>query len=411
MFLSQRAKAIKPSPTLAIDAKAKALKAQGVDVIGFGVGEPDFDTPQNIKDAAIKAIEVGFTKYCPVGGTDDLKDAIIEKLKKDNGLSYERGEIIVSCGAQHSLYNIAMTILEKGDEVIIPAPYWVSYPDIVALADAKPVIVNTSEKNGFKMTAEEFRKAITPETKAVIINSPSNPPGSSYSRKELEGIAEVAVEKKILIISDDIYEKLVYDGFEFISIASISKEVKDLTIVVNGVSKAYAMTGWRIGYAAGAKEIVTAMTNIQSQSTSNPNSIAMKASTEALIGPQDAVNAMVKEFDKRRVYMVERLNRIKGITCLRPNGAFYAFPNVTGLLRKNFNGKLIETSSDMATLLLDEVKVALVPGSPFGAEGFLRLSYATSMEKIKEGIDRVEKAVGMLKGGRRKQHRSIGNGT
>ena len=397
MFLSQRAKAIKPSPTLAIDAKAKALKAQGVDVIGFGVGEPDFDTPRNIKDAAIKAIEMGFTKYCPVGGTDDLKDAIIEKLKRDNGLSYERGEIIVSCGAKHSLYNIAMTILEKGDEVIIPAPYWVSYPDIVALADAKPVIVNTSEKNGFKMTAEEFRKAITPETKAVIINSPSNPTGSSYSRKELEGIAEVAVEKKILIISDDIYEKLVYDGFEFISIASISKEVKDLTIVVNGVSKAYAMTGWRIGYAAAAKEIITAMTNIQSQSTSNPNSIAMKASTEALIGTQDAVSAMVGEFDKRRVYMVERLNRIKGITCLRPNGAFYAFPNVTGLLRKNFNGKLIETSSDMATLLLDEVKVALVPGSAFGAEGFLRLSYATSMEKIKEGMDRVEKAVGMLK--------------
>ncbi|MBM2839203.1 MAG: aatA [Deltaproteobacteria bacterium] len=397
MFLSKRAKAIKPSPTLAIDAKAKALKAQGVDVIGFGVGEPDFDTPQNIKDAAIKAIEMGFTKYCPVGGTDDLKDAIIEKLKKDNGLSYERGEIVVSCGAKHSLYNIAMTVFEKGDEVIIPAPYWVSYPDIVALADAKPVIVNTSEKNGFKMTAEEFRKAITPKTKAVVINSPSNPTGSSYSRKELEGIAEVAVEKKILIVSDDIYEKLVYDGFEFISIASLGKEVRDLTIVVNGVSKAYAMTGWRIGYAAGAKGIITAMTNIQSQSTSNPNSIAMKASTEALIGTQDAVNAMVKEFDKRRVYMVERLNKIKGITCLRPNGAFYAFPNVTGLLGKNFNGKLIETSSDMATLLLDEVKVALVPGSAFGAEGFLRLSYATSMEKIKEGIDRVEKAVGMLK--------------
>lgn len=397
MFLSQRAKAIKPSPTLAIDAKAKALKAQGVDVIGFGVGEPDFDTPQNIKDAAIKAIEMGFTKYCPVGGTDDLKDAIIEKLKKDNGLLYERGEIIVSCGAKHSLYNIAMTVLEKGDEVIIPAPYWVSYPDIVALADAKPVIVNTSEKNGFKMTAEEFRKAITPKTKAVVINSPSNPTGSSYSRKELEGIAEVAVEKKILIISDDIYEKLVYDGFEFISIASISKEVKDLTIVVNGVSKAYAMTGWRIGYAAGAKEIITAMTNIQSQSTSNPNSIAMKASTEALVGPQGAINAMVGEFDKRRVYMVERLNKIKGITCLRPNGAFYAFPNITGLLGKSFNGKLIETSSDMATLLLDEIKVALVPGSAFGAEGFLRLSYATSMEKIKEGMDRVEKAVGMLK--------------
>ena len=397
MFLSQRAKAIKPSPTLAIDAKAKALKAQGVDVIGFGVGEPDFDTPQNIKDAGIKAIEMGFTKYCPVGGTDDLKDAIIEKLKKDNGLSYERGEIIVSCGAKHSLYNIAMTVLEKGDEVIIPAPYWVSYPDIVALADAKPVIVNTSEKNGFKMTAEKFRKAITPKTKAVIINSPSNPTGSSYSRKELEGIAEVAVEKKVLIISDDIYEKLVYEGFKFISIASIGKEVKDLTIVVNGVSKAYAMTGWRIGYAAGAKEIVTAMTNIQSQSTSNPTSIAMKASTEALNGPQDAVDAMVNEFDKRRVYMVDRLNKINGMTCLRPNGAFYAFPNVTGLLGKSFNGKLIETSSEMATLLLDEVKVALVPGSAFGAEGFLRLSYATSMEKIKEGIDRVEKAVGMLK--------------
>lgn len=397
MFLSQRARSIKPSPTLAIDAKAKALKAQGVDVIGFGVGEPDFDTPGNIKEAGIKAIENGFTKYCPVGGTDDLKDAIIEKLKKDNGLSYERGEIIVSCGAKHSLYNIAMTVLEKGDEVIIPAPYWVSYPDIVALADATPVIVNTSEKNGFKMTADEFRRAITPKTKAVVINSPSNPTGSSYSKKELEGIAEIAVEKKILIISDDIYEKLVYDGFEFTSIASLGKEVKDLTIVVNGVSKAYAMTGWRIGYAAGSKEIITAMTNIQSQSTSNPTSIAMKASTEALKGPQDAVNSMVREFDKRRVYMVERLNKINGITCLRPNGAFYAFPNITGLLGKSFNGKILNSSSDVATCLLDEVKVALVPGSAFGAEGYLRLSYATSMENIKEGIDRIEKAVGMLK--------------
>lgn len=397
MFLSQRARAIKPSPTLAIDAKAKALKAQGVDVIGFGVGEPDFDTPRNIKEAGIKAIENGFTKYCPVGGTDDLKDAIIEKLKKDNGLSYERGEIIVSCGAKHSLYNIAMTVLEKGDEVIIPAPYWVSYPDIVALADATPVIVNTSEKNGFKMTADEFRRAITTKTKAVVINSPSNPTGSSYSRKELEGIAEIAVEKKILIISDDIYEKLVYDGFEFTSIASLGKEVKDLTIVVNGVSKAYAMTGWRIGYAAGSKEIITAMTNIQSQSTSNPTSIAMKASTEALKGPQDAVTEMVREFDKRRVYMVERLNKINGIACLRPNGAFYAFPNITGLLGKSFNGKILNSSSDVATCLLDEVKVALVPGSAFGAEGYLRLSYATSMENIKEGIDRIEKAVGMLK--------------
>lgn len=397
MFLSQRARAIKPSPTLAIDAKAKALKAQGVDVIGFGVGEPDFDTPRNIKEAGIKAIENGFTKYCPVGGTDDLKDAIIEKLKKDNSLSYERGEIIVSCGAKHSLYNIAMTVLEKGDEVIIPAPYWVSYPDIVALADATPVIVNTSEKNGFKMTADEFRRAITPKTKAVVINSPSNPTGSSYSRKELEGIAEIALEKKILIISDDIYEKLVYDGFEFTSIASLGKEVKDLTIVVNGVSKAYAMTGWRIGYAAGSKEIITAMTNIQSQSTSNPTSIAMKASTEALKGPQDAVALMVREFDKRRVYMVERLNKINGITCLRPNGAFYAFPNITGLLGKSFNGKILNSSSDVATCLLDEVKVALVPGSAFGAEGYLRLSYATSMENIKEGIDRIEKAVGMLK--------------
>ncbi len=396
MFLSQRAMAIKPSPTLAIDAKAKALKAQGVDVIGFGVGEPDFDTPQNIKEAGIKAIENGFTKYCPVGGTDDLKDAIIGKLKRDNGLSYEKSEVIVSCGAKHSLYNIAMAVLEKGDEVIIPAPYWVSYPDIVALADATPVVVNTSEKNGFKMTPEEFRKAVTPKTKAVVINSPSNPTGSSYSRKELELIAEIAVEKKILIISDDIYEKLVYDGFEFASIASLGKEVRDITIVVNGVSKAYAMTGWRIGYAAGAKEIITAMTNIQSQSTSNPTSIAMKASTEALAGPQDAVDSMVKEFDKRRVYMVERLNKIKGVTCLRPNGAFYAFPNITGLLGKKFNGNILKTSSDMAALLLDEVKVALVPGSAFGAEGYLRLSYATSQEKIKEGIDRIEKALGML---------------
>lgn len=393
MFISKRVQAIKPSPTLAIDAKAKALKQKGVDVINFGAGEPDFDTPRNIKEAAIKAINEGYTKYCPVSGNPETKKSIIEKLKKDNGLEYLPEEIIVSCGAKHSLYNIFQTILNDGDEVIIPAPYWVSYPDMVVLACGKPVIIKTDDKSNFKITPEALEKAITPKTKALVLNSPSNPTGSMYKREELEKIAEVCVKNNILIISDDIYEKLAYDGIKFESIASVSPEAKALTIIVNGVSKAFSMTGWRIGYTAGNKDIISGMTKIQSQSTSNPASISLKAAAEALSGDQKDVEMMKKEFEKRRNYIVGRLNAMKGITCLKPNGAFYVFPNISGLIGKTFGGKTINNDMEFADFLLEEAKIAVVPGSSFGAEGYMRISYATSMECIQEGMNRLEKAI------------------
>ncbi len=394
--LSRRVANLKPSATLAVDAKAKAIKAMGIDVIGFGAGEPDFDTPDNIKEAAIRALKDGFTKYCPVGGTDDLKEAIIEKLKRDNGIEYKKSEILVSCGAKHSLYNFAQAFLDEGDEVIIPSPYWVSYPEIVSLAGGVPVIVKTEEENGFKMLPEDFKGAITSKTKAVILNSPSNPTGSAYTKDELEKIASIALEKNVFIVSDEIYEKLVYDGFKHVSIASLGKEIKDITLVVNGVSKAYSMTGWRIGYAAGSERLIKAMTDIQSQSTSNPTSFAMKASVEALRGQQDTVATMVEEFSKRRDYMVRRLNAIKGIRCFNPAGAFYVFPNVSYYYGKSFNGKVINGSSDFAEYLLEHAKVAVVPGIAFGADENIRLSYATSMETIREGIDRIEDALRKL---------------
>lgn len=395
MGLSKRASGIKPSPTLAIDAKAKALKAQGVDIVGFGAGEPDFDTPDNIKEAAIKAIKDGFTKYTPVSGIDELKDAIMEKFKGDNGLIYDRSEIIVSCGAKHSLYNIAQALFDLGDEIIIPAPYWVSYPDQAILNDAIPVIVRTG--NDFLLTPEILKGKITPRTKALILNSPSNPTGMAYNKKSLESIAEIVLKHKIYVISDEIYEKIVYDGFEHISIASLGKEIKALTLVVNGLSKSHSMTGWRIGYTAGAKEIISAMSNIQSQSTSNPTSIAQKAAVEALKGPQDSVKKMVEEFDRRRKYMVERLNRIEGVSCIMPSGAFYAFPQVSSLYGRSFNRKVIKSSSDMAEYLLEEGKVAVVPGEPFGVDDYIRLSYATSMDNIKKGLDRIEEALNKLR--------------
>src|SRR4030043_1322949 len=313
--LSNRAKSLKPSPTLAINAKAKSMQTQGIHVLSCGAGEPDFDTPRNIKAAAIKAIEEGFTKYTPVGGTDDLKDAIIKKFQRDNGLTYKRSEIIASCGGKHSFYNLAQAIFDAGDEVIVPAPYWVSYPPMVALAGATPIIVETREQNDFKMTSDDFRKAITSKTKAVILNSPSNPTGSAYTKKELEEIADIAIEKDILIVSDEIYEKIVYDGFRCVSIASLGEEIKNRTVIVHGVAKSYAMTGWRIGFAAGPEEIITAMSNVQSQSTSNPNSIAQKASIEALMGSQDEVMKMVSAFTERRAYIVDRLNAIPGVSC------------------------------------------------------------------------------------------------
>ena len=393
MWLSQRAKDIKPSATLAIDSKAKALKAKGENVINFGAGEPDFDTPLNIKEAAQKAITSGFTKYCPVAGTPDLKQAIIDKFKTDNNLDYTQDEIIVSCGAKHSLYNLFQAVFDKGDEVLVPSPYWVSYPDMAALAGAKPKAIKTKESTGFKLLPEQLKKAIRKRTKALIINSPSNPTGSAYTAEELKEIARICVENKILIISDEIYEKLVYGGFKSSSIASVSPETKAITVVVNGVSKAYSMTGWRIGYAAGPKEIISAMTNIQSQSTSNATSISLKAAVEALKGPQDSVEKMRQEFEKRRDYIVDRLNSIRGIKCLKPLGAFYVFPNVKKLLGKTYSGRQINTSSELAEFLLDKTKIAVVPGEPFGAPGYIRLSYATSFENIKNGLDRFEQAL------------------
>jgi aspartate aminotransferase len=396
MGIAKRAMAIKPSPTLATAAKAKAMKAQGIDVVDFGVGEPDFDTPENVKQAGIKAIQSGFTKYTPAGGTDELKDAVIDKFKKDNDLAYERPQVLISCGAKHSLYNIAEALFDPGDEVIIPAPYWVSYPDQVLLNDATPVIVETTAEEGFTLTAKKLEKAVTKKTKALVLNSPSNPTGLAYDKKTLEEIAAVAVRHQFYVISDEIYEKLLYDGFKHFSIASLGKEIKDLTIVVNGVSKSHAMTGWRIGYAAGPKDVLSAMANIQSQSTSNPCSISQKAAVEALRGSQDFIATMNMEFDKRRRYMVERLNAMKGVSCLMPVGAFYAFPDVSRLFGKSVNGKTIKGSADLATYLLEDAQVALVSGDAFGAEAYIRLSYATSMENIQKGLDRIEKAFARL---------------
>ena len=395
-MLSLRAGKIKPSPTLAMDAKAKAMKAEGIDIVNFGVGEPDFDTPVNIKEAAIKAIRDGFTKYTPVGGILPLKDAIIDKFKRDNSLVYDRDEIIVSCGAKHSLYNIAQALLSPGDEVLIPSPYWVSYPDQALLNDAVPVFVKTYESDLFVTRPAALEALITKKTKALILNSPSNPTGLTYDRKSLEAIAEIVLKHNLMVISDEIYEKLTYDGFEHLSIASLDNSMKAHTIVVNGLSKSYAMTGWRIGFAAGPKDIVKAMTNIQSQSTSNPTSIAQKAAVEALNGPQEFIKDMLAEFDRRRSFLVKELNSIPGASCLTPKGAFYAFPNVSKFYGKVDSGKQISSSSDMALYLLEKASVALVPGSAFGDDNYIRLSYATSIDEVKKGVDRIKAALGKL---------------
>jgi aspartate aminotransferase len=391
--LSQKMSSIKPSPTLSLDAKAKAMKAEGIDVVNFGVGEPDFDTPENIKDAAINALRNGFTKYTPVGGIDDLKTAIVDKLKNDNNIEYGKNEIIVSCGAKHSLYNIAGALLDAGDEVIIPAPFWVSYPDQVLLNDAVPVIVKTVEKSSFMVTPELLKPLLSVRTKALILNSPSNPTGMAYDLKSLEAIAELSISHGFYIISDEIYEKIIYDGFRHVSIASLSNEVRQRTITVNGLSKSHSMTGWRIGYAAGPKDVIGAMTKIQSQSTSNPTSIAQKAAVEALTGPQDFIPKMLSEFDRRRQYILDRLNNINGVTCARPVGAFYVFPNVSGFYGKKFNDQPINSSFDLSAYFLNNAHVAAVPGGAFGDDSYIRLSYATSMESIQKGIDRIEDAL------------------
>ncbi len=391
--ISERVAGLTESVTLAITAKAKAMKAEGMDVIGFGAGEPDFATPENIREAAKRAIDEGCTRYTPVGGIPELKKAVIEKFSVDNALDYTPEEVIVSCGAKHSLYNIFQSILDPGDEVIIPSPYWVTYPAVVSLAGGVPVIVKTSAVSGFKMGSEELSSAITPRTRALIINSPSNPAGTLYTKEELASLAAIALENNLLIISDEIYEKITYGGVSAPSIASLSEEVKAHTVVVNGVSKAYAMTGWRIGYAAGPGAIIKAMTKLQSQSTSNPASISQWASVAALTGPQDAVGAMVAQFSKRRDVIVAGLKAIPGVRCVEPEGAFYVFADFSSLYGSRGSAGPVNSSIEMAGYLLEGVGVALVPGAAFGEDGFLRISFASSMENINEGLKRIRLAL------------------
>jgi aspartate aminotransferase len=379
--LAERATTLTPSLTLAIDAKAKKLKAEGVDVCGFGAGEPDQDTPQHIKDAAAKALADGFTKYTPSSGIPELRAAIAEKLQKENGVAYKPSQVIVNCGAKHSCYNAILATCNAGDEVIIPAPYWLSYPEMVKLAGALPVIIETSEANGFKITPEQFRDAMTPATKMIILNSPGNPTGSVYSKEELLALAEVALEEEILMLSDEIYEKITYDGTAFVSLASLGSEIYDLTITVNGFSKAYAMTGWRLGYIAAPEPIAAAIDSIQSHSTSNPTSFAQKGALAALQGDQTFIGEMVNSFAKRREYMHQKLSSIPGLTCVKPMGAFYMLPNIS---------KTGMNSTQFANRLLDMQQVAVVPGVAFGSDEHVRLSYACSMENIQKGLDRLE---------------------
>jgi aspartate aminotransferase len=381
MQLSSRVETLSPSLTLAIDSKAKAMKAEGIDVCGFGAGEPDFDTPEHIKAAAQAALETGFTKYTPSSGMPELREAISQKFKTDNGIEYKPSQIIVSNGAKQSCYNAIMAVCEPGDEVIIPAPYWLSYPEMVRLAGAEPVFVATTEENDWKITAEQFEDAMTPKTKMIILNTPGNPTGSVYTKEELRAISEVAAEEEIYILSDEIYEKLVYDGTEHVSIASLTPEAYDLTITVNGFSKAYSMTGWRLGYLGAPEPIAKAIDSMQSHSTSNPCSFAQKGGLAALKGDQQPVVDMREEFNIRREYMHGRLTSISGITAVKPLGAFYVLANISGLGL---------TSTNFADRLLSKANVAVVPGIAFGDDRTIRLSYATSMDMIKKGLDRIE---------------------
>ncbi len=387
-IISNNLKRIKPSPTIAVTQKARELRAAGKDVVGLGAGEPDFDTPINIKKAAIKAIRDGDTKYTAVDGTPALKKAILKKFKKENKLNYKLEEITVGTGGKQVLYNTFMATLNKGDEVIIPAPFWVSYPDMVLLAGGKPKIVKCDEKDGFKITPAKLKAAITKRTKWIILNSPSNPTGSGYSKSEIQKLAKVLIKnKKVHILSDDIYEHVKYDNFKFFTIAQISK-LKSRTLTMNGVSKSYAMTGWRIGYAAGPKEIISAIRKIQSQSTSNPSSISQAAAVEALNGKQDFIKKRAKSFKERRDFVVKSLNNIDGISCLKPNGAFYVFPNCKKLLNKRTK---LKKDTDFVQKLLEKQNVAAVQGSAFGLDGYFRISYATSMAKLKIAMSRIKK--------------------
>ena len=387
MKLADRITSVKPSVTLAITSTAKKMKAAGEDVVSFGAGEPDFDTPQTIKQAAIKAIEQGFTKYTPAAGLPELKETVCSKLKEDNNLDYQPSQIVISCGAKHSLYNIFQVLCQAGDEVIIPVPYWVSYPEMVKMAQAQPVFVKTSLETGFKITPDDFKQALSPNTKAVIINSPSNPTGTVYTREELTKVAQIAVKHKVHIISDEIYETLLYNGLSHVSAASLSKDIYDLTITVNGLSKSHSMTGWRIGYLAASLEIAQAVTSLQSHSTSNPASISQKAAIAAFDCDKRELKKMVDEFCSRRDYMVKEINNIKNLSCFKPSGAFYVFCCIgqTGL-----------DSVDFASRLLKEYKTAVIPGAGFGQDDYIRLSFATSMANIIEGLSRLSEFVSKL---------------
>jgi len=391
-MLNTRAKNLSPSPTMAIDGRAKQLMAEGVDVINLSVGEPDFDTPETAKAGGRAAIDQGFTKYTAAAGISELREAIADKLRRENGLDYSADEIVVSNGAKHSLFNVFMVLLDPGDEAIIQAPYWVSYPEMAKISGATPVIIKTDASTGFELTPDMIERSLTAKTKAINLNNPSNPTGVVYSREKLQTIADIAVRNNLMIISDEIYERLTYDGAEAVCMATLGHEVRARTITVNGFSKAYAMTGWRLGYTASPKPLAKAMTELQSHSTSGPSSITQKAALAGLKGDRSFITTMREEFDKRRRFAVERLRSIPGFVLeVIPSGAFYVFPNITKLLGQTIGGRKVETTDDLCLAILDEARVAIVPGSSFGSPEHVRISYATSMDKLREGFDRIEK--------------------
>jgi len=394
--LADRTKLIKPSVTLAIAAKAGKLRAEGIDVVNFSAGEPDFDTPEPIKDAAREALRTGMTKYTDVKGIEPLREAIAEKYRREHGLVYRKEDVIVSCGAKHSIYNILQAVVNPGDEVLIPAPYWVSYSDMALLAGGVPKLISSTEASGFRITPEQLRAALTPLTRVFLLNSPCNPTGATYNREELLAIAAILEKHDCLVLADDIYEKIIYDGFQVHNIVTLCPALRDRTIIVNGVSKTYAMTGWRIGYALGPGDIIAAAGKIQSQSTSNPTSIAQAAAVQAIRGPQDEVAIMVREFLRRRDVIVDKLNAVDGVCCRKPEGAFYVFPNISKLFGRSGNGKKLNSPCDVADYFLEEAKVAGVPGEDFGSNEHIRFSYATSLEDIEKGCARIRQAVAKL---------------
>lgn len=396
LTISHRCQNIAPSVTLQIDARAKEMRAAGLDVIGFGAGEPDFPTPQHICDAAKEALDLGMTRYTPAAGTKELRKAICEKLRRDNDMTYTYGDILVSSGAKHTLFTILQGIIDPGDEVLIPTPCWVSYPEMVRMAGGVPIFIPADESTNFIPTSRDIASRVTRRTKAIIITSPSNPNGSVWEQEQLQFVADLAVSHPFYVISDEIYEKLIYDGRKHLSIAQLGEQIKAQTFLVNGMSKAYAMTGWRIGYVAGPRHEITAMANFQSQATSNANTIAQYAAMKALQGDQSCVDEMVKEFEKRRNLMVDRINAIPGVSCRKPQGAFYIMMNIKQLLGRTYNGRVLESSMDFAELLLAEKQVAVVPGVAFEAEGYCRLSYAVSADQINRGLDRIEEFVRTL---------------